>query len=146
MTQVFGEDGRVERVTVVEAGPCRVTGIRTHERDGYEAVQLAFGEVSEKALNKPLRGHLKKADEDFIRNNTLHFTHGIFGEGSHASVVENNRINGFDIRCFCEAISNYDGEGVLFDLEPPKGKWRESIEVAHLIRGRLVELDLAWHV
>ena len=62
MTQVFGEDGRVERVTVVEAGPCKVTGIRTHERDGYEAVQLAFGEVSEKALNKPLRGHLKKAD------------------------------------------------------------------------------------
>ena len=62
MTQVFGEDGRVERVTVVEAGPCRVTGIRTHDRDGYEAVQLAFGEVSQKALNKPLLGHLKKAD------------------------------------------------------------------------------------
>jgi large subunit ribosomal protein L3 len=62
MTQVFGEDGQVERVTVLQAGPCRVTGIRTHERDGYEAVQLAFGEVSEKALNKPLRGHLKKAD------------------------------------------------------------------------------------
>ena len=62
MTQVFGEDGRVERVTVVEAGPCRVTGIRTHDRDGYEAVQLAFGEVSQKALNKPLLGHLNKAD------------------------------------------------------------------------------------
>jgi large subunit ribosomal protein L3 len=62
MTQVFGEDGRVERVTVLEAGPCRVTGIRTHDRDGYEAVQLAFGDVSEKALNKPLLGHLKKAD------------------------------------------------------------------------------------
>ena len=62
MTQVFGEDGTVERVTVVEAGPCKVTGIRTHERDGYEAVQLAFGEVREKALNKPLLGHLKKAD------------------------------------------------------------------------------------
>jgi large subunit ribosomal protein L3 len=62
MTQVFGEDGKVERVTVLEAGPCRVTGIRTHDRDGYEAVQLAFGEVAEKALNKPLLGHLKKAD------------------------------------------------------------------------------------
>ena len=62
MTQVFGEDGQVERVTVVEAGPCRVTGIRTHDRDGYEAVQLAFGEVTQKALNKPLLGHLKKAD------------------------------------------------------------------------------------
>ena len=52
MTQVFQEDGRVERVTVVEAGPCHVTGIRTHDRDGYEAVQLAFGEVKEKRLNK----------------------------------------------------------------------------------------------
>src|SRR5918998_4909407 len=62
MTQVFDEDGRVERVTVLEAGPCRVTGIRTHDRDGYEAVQLAFGEVSAQALNKPLLGHLKKAD------------------------------------------------------------------------------------
>ena len=68
MTQVFGEDGKVERVTVVEAGPCRVTGIRTHERDGYEAVQLAFGEVREKALNKPLLGHLKKADAGPLRH------------------------------------------------------------------------------
>ena len=58
MTQVFGEDGQVERVTVVEAGPCRVTGIRTHDRDGYEAVQLAFGEVSQKAPGAlPATGH-----------------------------------------------------------------------------------------
>ena len=50
MTQVFLDDGRVERVTVLEAGPCPVTGIRTFDRDGYEAVQLAFGEVSEKRI------------------------------------------------------------------------------------------------
>jgi len=62
MTQVFMEDGRVERVTVLEAGPCPVTGIRTHERDGYEAVQLAFGPVREKHITKPELGHLKKAD------------------------------------------------------------------------------------
>jgi large subunit ribosomal protein L3 len=68
MTQVFGEDGQVERVTVVEAGPCRVTGIRSQDRDGYEAVQLAFGEVSAKALNKPLIGHLKKADAGPLRH------------------------------------------------------------------------------
>ena len=61
MTQRFREDGRVERVTVLEAGPCPVTGIRTLDRDGYEAVQLAFGEVREKSLNKPKLGHLKKA-------------------------------------------------------------------------------------
>src|SRR5258708_25891169 len=62
MTQRFGEDGKVERVTVLEAGPCPVTGIRTLDRDGYEAVQLAFGQVKEKSLTKPELGHLKKAD------------------------------------------------------------------------------------
>ena len=61
MTQRFTEEGRVERVTVLEAGPCPVTSIRTHEIDGYEAVQLAFGTVREKALSKPELGHLKKA-------------------------------------------------------------------------------------
>jgi large subunit ribosomal protein L3 len=62
MTQLFLEDGRVERVTVLEAGPCPVTGIRTKDRDGYEAVQLAFGATKEKHLSKPELGHLKKAD------------------------------------------------------------------------------------
>jgi len=62
MTQLFLEDGRVERVTVLEAGPCPVTGIRTFDRDGYEAVQLAFGAVREKHLSKPELGHLRKAD------------------------------------------------------------------------------------
>jgi large subunit ribosomal protein L3 len=62
MTQVFQEDGRLERVTVVEAGPCPVTAIRTFDRDGYEAVQLGFGEVKEKRLTKAERGHLAKAD------------------------------------------------------------------------------------
>ena len=62
MTQVFLEDGTVERVTVLEAGPCPVTGIRTHERDGYEAVQLAFDAGKEKHITKAELGHLKKAD------------------------------------------------------------------------------------
>jgi len=68
MTQVFQEDGRVERVTVVEAGPCHVTGIRTHDRDGYEAVQLAFGETTEKRLTKGELGHLKKADAGALKH------------------------------------------------------------------------------
>ena len=67
MTQLFLEDGRVERVTVLEAGPCPVTGIRTHDRDGYEAVQLAFDAVPDKRLNKPERGHLKKAGAPAMR-------------------------------------------------------------------------------
>src|SRR4029450_5507948 len=68
MTQVFQEDGRVERVTVVEAGPCPVTAIRTHERDGYEAVQLASGATTEKRLTKAELGHLKKADAPPLRH------------------------------------------------------------------------------
>jgi large subunit ribosomal protein L3 len=62
MTQVFLQDGRLERVTVLQAGPCPVTAIRSHDRDGYEAVQLAFGATREKHLNKPELGHLRKAD------------------------------------------------------------------------------------
>ena len=62
MTQLFVQDGHVERVTVLEAGPCPVTAIRTHDRDGYEAVQLGFGEVKEKRITKAERGHLAKAD------------------------------------------------------------------------------------
>jgi large subunit ribosomal protein L3 len=61
MTQRFLDDGRVERVTVLEAGPCPVTAIRTKERDGYEAVQLAFDACKEKVLTKGELGHLKKA-------------------------------------------------------------------------------------
>ena len=68
MTQVFQEDGRVERVTVVEAGPCPVLGIRTLDRDGYEAVQLGFGAVSEKRITKAQLGHLKKADAQPLRH------------------------------------------------------------------------------
>jgi large subunit ribosomal protein L3 len=61
MTQRFLEDGKVERVTVLEAGPCPVTAVRNEERDGYTAVQLAFGQTKEKHLSKPELGHLKKA-------------------------------------------------------------------------------------
>jgi large subunit ribosomal protein L3 len=68
MTQVFQEDGRVARVTVLEAGPCPVTAIRTQERDGYEAVQLAFGQTKEKHLTKAELGHLKKADAPPLRH------------------------------------------------------------------------------
>jgi large subunit ribosomal protein L3 len=62
MTQLFLDDGTVERVTVLEAGPCPVTGIRTFDRDGYEAVQLAFGATREKHLSKGELGHLRKVD------------------------------------------------------------------------------------
>ncbi|HZV72435.1 MAG TPA: 50S ribosomal protein L3 [Conexibacter sp.] len=68
MTQRFLDDGRVERVTVLEAGPCPVTGIRTQDRDGYVAVQLAFGACREKQLTRAELGHLKKADASAHRH------------------------------------------------------------------------------
>ena len=61
MTQIFRDDGRVVPVTVIEAGPCIITQIKTKETDGYEAVQLGFGEV--KRLNKPKAGHLKSSHQ-----------------------------------------------------------------------------------
>jgi large subunit ribosomal protein L3 len=68
MTQRFLDDGRVERVTVLEAGPCPVTAVRTPERDGYAAIQLAFGACREKQLTKAELGHLKKADASAHRH------------------------------------------------------------------------------
>jgi large subunit ribosomal protein L3 len=79
MTQVFDpDDGHVERVTVIEAGPCFVTGIRRADRDGYDAVQLAFGETTEKRLTKPKLGLLKKAGVGNLRH--LREFHGEAGE------------------------------------------------------------------
>ncbi|WP_016909684.1 50S ribosomal protein L3 [Streptomyces xiaopingdaonensis] len=62
MTQVWDEQNRVVPVTVVKAGPNVVTQVRTAEADGYEAVQIAFGEIDPRKVNKPLKGHFAKAD------------------------------------------------------------------------------------
>jgi large subunit ribosomal protein L3 len=64
MTQIFDEGNRVVPVTVIEAGPCRVVQLKTPERDGYAAVQLAFGETKASRLSKPELGHLKAANAD----------------------------------------------------------------------------------
>jgi large subunit ribosomal protein L3 len=61
MTSVFDDNGKNIPCTVIEAGPCVVTQVKTREKDGYEAVQLAFDEKREKSCNKPLLGHFKKA-------------------------------------------------------------------------------------
>lgn len=60
MTQIFDEQSRVIPVTVIKAGPCRVSQIKTSEKDGYSAIQLAFGEVLDKKMTKPELGHLAK--------------------------------------------------------------------------------------
>ena len=69
MTQIFDEAGKVIPVTVIEAGPCTVVQKKTEEKDGYNAVQLGYGDVADKKLTKPELGHLKKAGE--ARKKTL---------------------------------------------------------------------------
>jgi large subunit ribosomal protein L3 len=61
MTQLFNPDGTVSAVTVLEAGPCRVLGLRTVEKDGYAAAQIAFGEIAERKVTRPLAGVYQKA-------------------------------------------------------------------------------------
>ena len=61
MTQIFNEDGMLIPVTVLQAGPCVVTQVKTEENDGYTSVQVGFGEIREKLVNKPEKGHFDKA-------------------------------------------------------------------------------------
>jgi large subunit ribosomal protein L3 len=67
MTQIFDENGVAIPVTIIEAGPCYITQKKTKERDGYDAIQLGFAEVSEKSLKKPIAGHLKKTNTPPIK-------------------------------------------------------------------------------
>ena len=61
MTQIFNEDGLLIPVTVLQAGPCVVTQVKTEDNDGYAAVQVGFGEIREKLVNKPEKGHFEKS-------------------------------------------------------------------------------------
>src|ERR671933_399898 len=94
MTQLFLDDGRVERVTVLEAGPCPVTGIRTFDRDGYEAVQLAFGATREKYLSKAELGHLRKADAPPMKH-VAEFRDEAVGPGDKVKVSGVSKGKGF---------------------------------------------------
>ncbi|MDA1127803.1 MAG: 50S ribosomal protein L3 [Chloroflexi bacterium] len=104
MTQIFREDGRVVPVTVIEAGPCVVTQVKTKETDGYEAVQLGFGDV--KRRNKPLSGHLKDSRlsrylREVTADDTGEFQVGqmigvdIFKTGEKVDVIGRSKGRGF---------------------------------------------------
>ena len=68
MSQFFDEQGRAIPVTLIEAGPCRVTQLKKSDTDGYSAVQIGFGEVRQKLLNKPSQGHLAKSGQGLLRH------------------------------------------------------------------------------
>jgi len=108
MTQVFTEDGRVEPVTVIEAGPCYVTQIKTTEKDGYNSVQVAFGEIKAKNVNKCQTGAFKKAGvepkrvmKEFKYNDITKFALGqeikadMFAEGDVVDVTGTSKGHGF---------------------------------------------------
>lgn len=106
MTQVFQEDGSVARVTVLEAGPCPVTAVRTLERDGYEAVQLAFGQTREKQLSKPELGHLKKADAPPMKR-LAEFR----GEAGELTVGETVTVEAFEVGGHVKIAGTSKGKG-----------------------------------
>jgi large subunit ribosomal protein L3 len=106
MTQVFQDDGSVARVTVLQAGPCPVTAIRTEERDGYEAVQLAFGAAKEKHVSKPERGHLAKADAPPMRT-LVEFR----GEAGELTVGESVTVDAFEVGTRVKIAGTSKGKG-----------------------------------
>lgn len=108
MTQVFTDDGRVEPVTVIEAGPCYVTQIKTVETDGYNSVQVAYGEIKAKNVNKCQTGAYKKAGvepkrvmKEFKYNDITKFALGqeikadMFSEGDVVDVTGTTKGHGF---------------------------------------------------
>jgi large subunit ribosomal protein L3 len=106
MTQVFQDDGSVARVTVLQAGPCPVTAIRTLERDGYEAVQLAFGQTKEKHLTKAELGHLKKADAPPLRH-VVEFR----GEAAELRLGESVTVESFEVGTRVKVAGVSKGKG-----------------------------------
>ncbi|WP_128545606.1 50S ribosomal protein L3 [Larkinella soli] len=108
MTSLYNADGQALACTVIEAGPCVVTHVKTQETDGYQAVQLGYGEKKEKRTNKPLLGHFKKANttpkrklvefKTFEQNLDLGQTLGItdvFTEGDFIDIVGTAKGRGF---------------------------------------------------
>ena len=67
MTRLFGEHGKAVSVTVIEAGPCHIVQVKSKATDGYEAIQIGFGQKRENAINEPVRGHFKKANVPSLR-------------------------------------------------------------------------------
>lgn len=108
MTQIFDETGKAIPVTVIEAGPCVVVQKKTAENDGYNAIQVGFGQVKEQAVNKPERGHFAKAQvkplrflKEFRVDDSAAYTIGqeikadVFAEGEWVDVIGTSKGKGF---------------------------------------------------
>ena len=88
MSQFFDEQGKAVPVTLIEAGPCRITQLKTNETDGYSAVQIGFGDTREKLINRPAKGHLAKSGEELLRHLSEYRVDDVSGfELGHAVTV-----------------------------------------------------------
>ena len=110
MTQLFLQDGKVERVTVLEAGPCPVTAVRTSERDGYDAVQLGFGATRERRLSKPELGHCKKAGAPPLRH-IVEFREGDGAAESAHKVGDTVTVAAFEVGAKVKISGTTKGKG-----------------------------------
>jgi large subunit ribosomal protein L3 len=131
MTQRFLDDGKVERVTVLEAGPCPVTAIRTQERDGYEAVQLAFGACKEKALTRAELGHLKKADASAHRH-VAEFRN----EAGELLVGETVTVNAFEVGQKVKISGTSKGKGFAGTIKRHNFKRGPKSHGSHNVRAQ----------
>lgn len=91
MTQVWSDDDKLLPVTVIEAGPCVVTQVKTDKRDGYRAAQIGFGAITPKKLNKPMAGHFAKADVEPVR----HLTEIRLGESDDVKIGQTITVQDF---------------------------------------------------
>ena len=108
MTSVFGADGKNIPCTVIEAGPCVVTQVRTVETDGYSAVQLAYDETTLKHASKPLQGHFKKAGTNPMRK-LVEFPANFKGELSLGDTVTLTDV--FEVGAFVDVVGTSKGNG-----------------------------------
>jgi large subunit ribosomal protein L3 len=99
MTQIFDAEGEIIPVTVLEAGPCQVVQVKTKEKEGYSSIQISFGEIKEKNVNKPLAGHYEKSNatpkrrlKEFRLDDAESYELGqelkadVFAEGDHVDI------------------------------------------------------------
>ena len=119
MTQVFDENNRIVPVTVVKAGPCVVTQIRTQEKDGYTAVQLAYGQIDPRKVTKPVAGHFKAANVTPRR---------------HLVELRTDSIEGYEVGQ--ELLADVFAEGVSVDVTgTTKGKGTAGVMKRHGFAG-----------
>ncbi len=119
MTQVWSEDDRLVPVTVIEAGPCVVSQVKTEKSDGYRAAQIAFGEIKPSKVTKPMAGHFKRAKLDPMR----HLAEVRLGDGEEYRVGQKITVEAFE-------------EGASVDVSgTSKGKGFAGVMKRHNFRG-----------